>query len=120
MTHELLGLRTVIYPTVDLEGSTAWWTDFLETEPYFQEPFYVGFDVAGYELGLLPDADPADGAHAYWGVEDVDAAVAAAVARGARVHVAPSEVGDGIVTATVRLPDRSLVGFIRNPHFAAS
>jgi hypothetical protein len=28
-----------------------------------------------------------------------------------------SDVGDDIVTATVRIPDGSIVGFIRNPHF---
>lgn len=113
----LLGLRTVIYPTSDLAASTVWWTQFLGYPPYFDEPFYVGFSVAGYELGLLPDADPSEGAHTYWGVEDADAAVATACERGATVHGVPSDVGEGIVTATVQLPDGSLVGFIKNPHF---
>ena len=54
----------------------------------------------------------------YWGVDDVDAAVAD-VALGASVHVAPSEVGDGIVTATVTSPQGFVVGFIRNPNFRA-
>jgi len=83
-----------------------------------REPFYVGFDVAGYELGLLPDADPADGALTYWGVEDVSAAVGAALGAGCSVHVPATEVGEGIVTATVRRPDGTIVGFIHNPHFA--
>jgi catechol 2,3-dioxygenase-like lactoylglutathione lyase family enzyme len=113
----LLGLRTVIYPTSDLAASTAWWTTFLGYPPYFDEPFYVGFSVAGYELGLLPDADPADGVLTYWGVDDVDATVSEAVGSGATVHGAPSDVGDGIITATVRLADGSVVGFIKNPHF---
>jgi hypothetical protein len=65
----------------------------------------------------LPDADPADGALVYWGVPDVSAAVAAAVTRGATEHVPASEVGDGIVTATVRTPQDTIVGFIYNPHF---
>jgi predicted enzyme related to lactoylglutathione lyase len=113
----LQGLRTVIHPVADLVGAKQWWSDLLGSGPYFDEPFYVGFDVGGYELGLLPDADPADGALVYWGVDDVDAAVADAVALGATVHVAASEVGDGIVTATVRSPQGFVVGFIRNPHF---
>ncbi|HVB70683.1 MAG TPA: VOC family protein [Acidimicrobiales bacterium] len=113
----LLGLRTVIYPTSDLAASTAWWTQFLGYPPYFDEPFYVGFSVAGYELGLLPDVDVAEGVHTYWGVDDPEDAVSAACASGATVHGAPSDVGDGIITATVRLPDGSLVGFIKNPHF---
>jgi hypothetical protein len=114
----LLGLRTVIYPAPDLAATRVWWTDLLGYGPYFDEPFYVGFEVGGYELGLLPTADPADGALTYWGVPDVDAAVAAAVTQGAIEHVPASEVGEGIVTATVRTPQGVIVGFIFNPHFS--
>jgi catechol 2,3-dioxygenase-like lactoylglutathione lyase family enzyme len=117
MALELLGLRTVIYPVVDLDAAKQWWTGLLGERPYFDEPFYVGFTVAGYELGLLPDADPADGALTYWGVDSVADAVAAAVVAGAVEHAPVSEVGGGIVTATVRIPDGSIVGFIYNPHF---
>jgi hypothetical protein len=117
MATNLLGLRTVIHPVADLVGAKQWWTDLLGYGPYFDEPFYVGFEVGGYELGLLPDAEPADGALTYWGTDDVDAAVADAVALGATVHVAANEVGDGIVTATVRSPQGFVVGFIHNPHF---
>jgi predicted enzyme related to lactoylglutathione lyase len=118
MAVELLGLRTVIHPVADLEAAKAWWTELLGFGPYFDKPFYVGFEAAGYELGLLPGADPADGALTYWGVDDVQAAVDAAVALGASVHTPATEVGDGIVTATVRNPQGSVVGFILNPHFA--
>ena len=53
----LLGLRTVIYHAPDLGASKAWFAGVLGVEPYFDEPFYVGFDVGGYELGLVPAAD---------------------------------------------------------------
>ena len=117
MTAPLLGLRTVIYPAPDLEVSEAWWTDLLGFGPYFDQQFYVGFNVAGYELGLLPDADPGDGALTYWGVTDVAAAVAEGIARGAAEHTPLADVGDAIVTATVRTPPGTIVGFISNPHF---
>ena len=78
----------------------------------------MGFTVAGYELGLLSDGDQADGALTYWGVDDVPAAVAAAVEAGCQVHTPASDVGDGIVTATVRRSDGTIVGFIHNPHFS--
>jgi catechol 2,3-dioxygenase-like lactoylglutathione lyase family enzyme len=120
MTSSLLGLRTVIYPSPDLEAAKAWWTTFLGVGPYFDQPFYVGFSVAGYELGLLPTADPADGALVYWGVEDVSGAVAASIAKGALEHTPLSDVGDDIVTATVRTPEGAIVGFIYNPHFIAT
>ena len=117
MPIALQGLRTVIYPSPDLDAAKAWWSELLGTAPYFDQPFYVGFDVGGYELGLLPDADPGEGALTYWGVDDVATAVAASVAAGASVHVAPSDVGEGIVTATVRTPTGVVLGFIYNPHF---
>lgn len=116
----LLGLRTVIYPAPDLDASKVWWTDLLGAAPYFDETFYVGFNVGGYELGLLPTADRADGALTYWGVPDVSAAVAESLARGATEHTPASEVGDDIVTATVRTPHGAIVGFIYNPHFVAT
>lgn len=120
MPIALEGLRTVIYPSPDIDSAKGWWSELLGIEPYFDQPFYVGFDVAGYELGLLPDGDPADGALTYWGVADVASAVAAAVARGSTVHVAPSDVGEGIITASVRTPTGSILGLIYNPHFKAS
>jgi catechol 2,3-dioxygenase-like lactoylglutathione lyase family enzyme len=120
MAISLLGLRTVIYPAPDLEASKRWWTELLGFPPYFDEPFYVGYEAGGYELGLLPNGDPADGALTFWGVDDVAAAVGAAVAQGATEHAPATEVGDGIVTATVRTPQGVILGFIYNPHFGGS
>jgi len=113
----LLGLRTVIYPAPDLDAAKAWWSGFLGMDPYFDQPFYVGYAVAGYELGLLPDAPPSDGALTYWGVADVADAVAIAVAEGAAEHTPVTEVGGGIVTGTVRTPSGAILGLIFNPGF---
>jgi catechol 2,3-dioxygenase-like lactoylglutathione lyase family enzyme len=113
-----LGLRTVIYPAPDLARSTAWFTAMLGQQPYFDEPFYVGFQVAGYELGLDPSADPARGPVTYWGVPDADIALAALLDAGAIPDAAAvQDVGDGIRVATVREPGGSLLGIIENPHF---
>lgn len=120
MATSLEGLRTVIYPSPDLDAAKAWWTGFLGIDPYFDEPFYVGYSVGGYELGLLPNADPLDGVLTYWGVEDVPAAVAAAIADGATEHTPAADVGEGIVTATVRTPSGAILGLIYNPHFSTS
>ena len=117
MAFSLHGLRTVIYPTQDLGASKSWWSEQLGQPPYFDQPFYVGFNVGGYELGLLPDANVSDGAQVYWGVDDVAEAVEAAMASGASVVAPVADVGEGIVTATVRTPDGSVVGFIFNPNF---
>ncbi len=92
----------------------------LGAQPYFDEPFYVGYNVAGYELGLLPDGDPADGALTYWGVDDVADEVRIALLAGAVEHTPLSEVGGGIITATVRTPHGTVLGLIFNPHIGQS
>ncbi len=110
----LLGLRTIIYPAPDLDAAKAAFTAALGVGPYFDQPFYVGFDVGGYELGLDPSADPAGGVVAFWGVADIDSAVTTV---GGAVVDAPHEVGDGIKVATVELTGGFRLGLIENPHF---
>ncbi len=78
MDAKFLGLRTAIYQVSDLEKAKKWYAGVLGQDPYFDEPFYVGFDVGGYELGLLPDESRSGkgegGTTAYWGVDDAQAA----------------------------------------------
>jgi predicted enzyme related to lactoylglutathione lyase len=117
MSTELRGLRTVIYPTTDLAGAKAWWSGYLGIDPYFDEPFYVGFEVAGYELGLVPTDETGASPTTYWGVDDVPQAVTDAEANGARLLEAPQDVGDGIIVASVENPSGHVIGLIFNPHF---
>jgi predicted enzyme related to lactoylglutathione lyase len=114
-----LGLRSLIYPAPDLESAKVWYTQALGIEPYFDEPFYVGFDVGGYELGLYPEGDVAAGPKTYWGVADVEAALAHLVNAGATVVDAIADVGGGIRMAVVRDPVGNLFGIIENPEFEA-
>ncbi len=114
----LLGLRTIVYPAPDLDAAKRWFAAVTGVAPYFDEPFYVGFDVGGYELGLNPAADPAAGAVAYWGVEDPDDALARLVAAGAAQREPVTDVGGGIRVASVTDPFGVVVGLIHNPHFA--
>lgn len=119
----LSGLRTVVYHVEHLEAARDWYARALGLAPYFDEPFYVGFDVGGYELGLHPaGADgPRPGAGgdvAYWAVRDVGAALERLVALGASLTQAAQEVGGGIVVGSVRDPFGNALGVIANPHFA--
>ena len=113
-----LGLRTVIYPAPDLAASKAWWTERLGFGPYFDEPFYVGFEVAGYELGLNPNADPSAGAVSYWGVGDIEVALSELLAAGAREKSGIQDTGGGIRVAEVIEPGGGVLGLIENPHFS--
>lgn len=114
---QLLGLRTTIYPTDDLARSTRWFRGLLDAEPYFEQPFYVGFNVGGFELGIDPNGDLSDGTQTYWGVDDAEAASDELVAAGAEVLSEVNEVGDGIKVAQFRLPDGNHFAIIENPHF---
>jgi catechol 2,3-dioxygenase-like lactoylglutathione lyase family enzyme len=57
----MLGLRSVIYPVRDLAAAKAWYAGVLGAAPYFDQPFYVGFAVGGFELGLVPNGTPGAG-----------------------------------------------------------
>src|SRR5258708_4950905 len=94
----------VIYPAPDLAASKAWYIKVLGTEPYFDEPFYVGFNVGGYELGLNPGMKTEEGAVSYWGVANADAAHEQLLKDGAKLHSGIDDVGDGIRVATVLEP----------------
>ncbi|HWE39864.1 MAG TPA: VOC family protein [Isosphaeraceae bacterium] len=114
----ILGLRTAIYPTADLDRGKAWYGRVLGVAPYFDEPFYVGFAAGGFELGLVPDGAPGTvGVQVYWGTPDAAAELERLVSLGAEVHEPIKDVGDGIKVATVRDPFGNLFGIIENPHF---
>ena len=117
----MLGLRTVIYPVTDLARGKAWYAGVLGVAPYFDQPYYVGFAVGGFELGLIPDGTPGpDGSIAYWGVADAAAAFARLQAAGATVREAPHDVGEGIKVASVADPFGNTFAIIENPHFSAA
>lgn len=115
------GLRTAIYPVADLAAAKAWYGSVFGVAPYFDQPFYVGFSVGGFELGLIPDGTPgATGSMVYWGVGDIDAEVARIVALGATLPGAIQDVGGGIRTVELGTPDGNLLCLIDNPHFDPS
>src|SRR5882724_4748601 len=97
MALNLLGLRTVGYKVDDLKLAKDWYTAILGAPPYCDEPFYVGFNVGGYELGLLPadvsDEDKTTNVMVYWGVRDVQASYDQLLERGATPFEEPSDVG---------------------------
>ena len=115
------GLRTVIYHAPDLAKAKAWYSKVLRIEPYFDQPFYVGFNIGGYELGLDPDAASTPGGKggsvAYWGVADARAAFERLISLGATERSAVQEVGEGIRVAIVFDPFGNIFGIIENPHF---
>ena len=114
----ILGLRTVVYPTPDLARARQWYAEVLGVAPYFDQPFYVGFAVGGFELGLVPDGTPAvTGPQPLWGVADIAATHARLLALGAVPLDPITDVGEGIRVAAVVDPFGNRLGIIDNPHF---
>lgn len=114
------GLRTVIYAVGDIEKAKGWYSEVLSQQPYFSQPYYVGFKVGGFELGLDPDrtgVKPGNNAVVYWGVTDAKAAHARLLALGARESKPLEEVADKTFVATVLDPFGNTLGIIQNPHF---
>jgi predicted enzyme related to lactoylglutathione lyase len=117
----ILGLRTAIYPVPDLAAATRWYSQMLGITPYFNEPFYVGFSVGGFELGLLPEGTPATvGPQPLWGVADIDTAHARLLQLGATALDPITDVGGGIKVAAVTDPFGNRFGLIENPHFTTA
>ncbi len=114
----LLGLRTAIYPVPDLAAAKAWYGQLLEELPYFDEPYYVGFAVGGFELGLVPDGLPGtDGPQPLWGVAAIEVTFARLLAMGAVTLDPVSDVGADIKVAAVRDPFGNRLGLVENPNF---
>lgn len=120
MKKHFLGLRTLMFPAKDLQKTKEWYIQALGFQPYFDQPFYVGFNVGGFELGLDPNAPEgkSGGAQTYWGVEDIEATLAHLISLGASEENKIEDVGDGIKVATVLDPFGNQIGLIQNPHFS--
>ena len=119
MSTALLGLRTVVYRASDREKARDWYAAAFGIKPYFDEPFYVGFNIGVYELGLDPNA-PAGGdgsSTTYWGVPKLDLALASLIASGATIHDPAHDVGESIRVASVKDPFGNVLGLIENPGF---
>ena len=111
------GLRSVIYPSSDLEADKKFWEAATGTKPYFEQPYYVGFNINGCELGLDPNAFKEGLAYpiSYWQVKNIAEASAQLVASGATVHREAKDVGGGMMMATFKDPNGNIFGIIEQP-----
>lgn len=117
----MLGLRKTIYKVADIQKATDWYSKAFETDPFFQEPHYVSFDIRGYELVLQPKSNTILGNNenvvAYWGVENIQQTFDRLIRLGATVNEKPYNVGGELLMATVEDPFGNIIGLIYNPNF---
>lgn len=119
-----LGLRSLIFRVnpKDLTKAKKWYAKLLGKEPYFDEPFYVGFNIGGFELGLEPfeeEIELGNNVQTYLGVPDIKKAFQHCVKTKATVESEVRSVGGEIKVANVRDPFGNLLGLIENPGFRA-
>lgn len=120
----ILGLRTCIYKVPDLAKAIEWYNKAFSAEPYFNEPFYVGYNIGGYELGLQPgDSETianSKNIYTYWGVDDIQKMHQHMIDQGATTDEAPTNVGGDLMVASVIDPWGNVIGLIYNPYFKVS
>jgi predicted enzyme related to lactoylglutathione lyase len=112
------GIKTVLHPVTDLAASKAVYSALLGTEPQHDAEYYVGFDVDGQHIGLVPGGGPQHMTSpvVYWHVSDIEAKLSEVTAAGATVKDAPRDVGGGRLVASVTDPDGNVLGILQDPH----
>ena len=108
-----LGIKTVLHPVTDLDAAKKVYGALLGAEPVADSPYYVGFDVAGQQIGLVPNSDMTSPV-AHWHVTDIEETLAAVTAAGATVKSAPNDVGGGRLVATFVDTDGNVLGLIQD------
>ena len=109
------GIRTVLHPVSDLEKAKPVYTALLGTPPQHDAPYYVGYDVAGQHIGLVPGGGGMTAPVAYWHVSDIEAKLAEVTAAGATVKEPPRDVAGGRLVATFTDPDGNVLGVLQDP-----
>ncbi len=122
-----LGLRSLIFQVPDLAAASQWYQTVLGFQPYFDQPFYIGFNIGGFELGLQPqDEDQGrleriksghTGSVCYWAVEDIQASFDRLLSLGAEPHGEIQNVGGEIELVGFDDPWGNTFGIIYNPEF---
>ncbi|OLF12048.1 glyoxalase [Actinophytocola xinjiangensis] len=110
------GIKTVLHPVTDLAAAKALYTALLGIDPQTEGPYYVGYDVEGQHVGLVPGGGPQGMTSpvAYWEVADLDAKLAEVTAAGGTVTEPAREVGGGRRVATFTDPDGNVLGILQD------
>jgi predicted enzyme related to lactoylglutathione lyase len=110
------GIRTVIYPVKDLAQAKMLYGKLVSVEPYMDEAYYVGFNVAGQDVGLDPHghSQGMTGPVGYWHVDDIEKSLKALLEAGAEVQKEVKDVGGGKLIASVKDADGNVIGLIQS------
>jgi predicted enzyme related to lactoylglutathione lyase len=111
------GIKTVLHPVSDLAAAKEMYTALLGVPPTSDSSYYVGFEAAGQQIGLVPDGgrQGMTSPVAYWHVPDIEAKLAEVTAAGATLKEPVRDVGGGRLVATVTDPDGNVLGLLQDP-----
>ncbi|MDH6115135.1 putative enzyme related to lactoylglutathione lyase [Kitasatospora sp. MAP12-15] len=111
------GISVILYHVKDLDRAKALFGTFLGVEPSTDSPYYVGFELDGQQIGLVPDAHESglSGPVCFRDVPDIAAARQALLAAGAESHEEPHDVGGGMLVASVKDADGNVIGLRQLP-----
>ena len=110
------GVLTILHPVSDLDSAKAVYTALLGMPPMADSDYYVGYEAAGQQIGLVPGSGPEamTSPVAYWHVPDIEAKLAEVTAAGASVKEPTHEVGGDRLVATFTDPDGNVLGLIQD------
>jgi predicted enzyme related to lactoylglutathione lyase len=111
-----LGIKTVLHPVSDLAKAKEVYAALLGVQPQTDSSYYVGFEAAGQQIGLVPAGGPQSPTSpvAYWHVPDIEAKLTEVTAAGATVKEPAHDVGGGRLVATVTDLDGNVLGLIQD------
>ena len=110
------GIKTVLHPVSDLATAREVYAALLGVQPQTDSEYYVGFEAAGQQIGLVPGgaAQGMTSPVCHWHVPDIEAKLAEVTAAGATVREPVRDVGGGRLTATVTDPDGNVLGLLQD------
>ena len=111
------GITTIIYHVKDLAQAKVLFGTFLGVQPSTDSPYYVGFELDGQQIGLVPDAQERGltGPVCFRDVPDIATAYQALLAAGAESDEEPHDVGGGMRVASVKDADGNVIGLRQQP-----
>ena len=111
------GMKTVLYPVKDIAAAKRLYGKLFGVAPDMDEPYYVGFNIEGQDVGLDPNGHSKGmtGPVGYWHVDDINESLASLLEAGAETHQPISDVGGGKLIAAVKDADSNAIGLLQAP-----
>ncbi|MGB8520677.1 MAG: VOC family protein [Candidatus Tumulicola sp.] len=106
----------IVYPAADMAKAKQFFRALVGADPYADTPYYVGYKSGDMEIGLVPNAGTIEpNGLAYWTVDDIAASVKTLVDAGGAIVQEVTDVANGLLVASVREPNGSVVGLRQFP-----